>query len=144
MMMQKGDFDFGGEYSGHIFFRDRFTGCDDGIYNGLRLIEMLSHTTKKLSAFLDNTNKYYSTDEIRIKVTDDNKFAIVDKVKEYCQQKGYNYIDIDGVRVEFEDSWALVRASNTGPNLTLRFEAVSEERLQAIQKEFIELLDRLK
>ncbi len=144
MMMQKGDFDFGGEYSGHIFFRDRFTGCDDGIYNGLRLIEMLSHTTKKLSAFLDNTNKYYSTDEIRIKVTDDNKFAIVNKVKEYCQQKGYNYIDIDGVRVEFEDSWALVRASNTGPNLTLRFEAVSEERLEAIQKEFIELLDRLK
>lgn len=144
MMMQEGNFDFGGEYSGHVFFRDRFTGCDDGIYNSLRVIEMLSHTTKKLSTFLDNTNKYYSTEEIRVKVTDENKFTIVNKVKEYCDKKAYNYLDIDGVRVEFADAWALIRASNTGPNLTVRFEAKEKERLEEIQEEFLNLINELK
>ncbi len=144
MMMQEGNFDFGGEYSGHIFFRDRFTGCDDGIYNSLRVIEMLSHTTKNLSEFLEGVTKYFSTEELRIPVTDENKFAIVDKVKDYCKEKNYNYIDIDGVRVEFPDSWGLVRASNTGPNLTVRFEATTEERLSSIQKEFLDLIDKIK
>lgn len=144
MMMQEGNFDFGGEYSGHLFFRDRFTGCDDGIYAGLRMIEVLSHSTKKLSEFLEGVTTYYSTEELRVRVTDENKFDIVDKVKEYCKNKNYNYIDIDGVRAEFDDSWALVRASNTGPNLTARFEATTEERLESIQKEFLELIDTLK
>ena len=144
MMMQKGNFDFGGEYSGHLFFRDRFTGRDDGIYAGVRMIEMLSHSTKKLSEFLNHVNKYYSTEELRIAVTDENKFAIVDKVKEYCDEKKYNYIDIDGVRVEFDDAWALVRASNTGPNLTVRFEAITEDRLNSIQKEFLGVIEKLK
>lgn len=144
MMMQEGNFDFGGEYSGHLFFRDRFTGCDDGIYAGLRMIEMLSHFSKPLSSFLEGINLYYSTEELRVAVTDENKFDIVAKVKEYCDDKQYSYLDIDGVRVEFEDSWALVRASNTGPNLTVRFEAKTEERLESIQKEFLELIDTLK
>ena len=144
MMMQEENFDFGGEYSGHLFFRDRFTGCDDGIYAGLRMIEMLSHTSKPLSSFLDGINKYYSTEEIKVDVTDSNKFDIVSKVKEYCDKKNYSYIDIDGIRVEFEDGWALVRASNTCPNLTLRFEAITEDRLQSIQNEFMELIDTLK
>lgn len=144
MMVQEGNFDFGGEYSGHLFFRDRFTGCDDGIYAGLRMIERLSHTTKNLSTLLENVTKYYSTEELRVAVTDENKFDIVNKVKQYCESKNYNYLDIDGVRAEFDDSWALVRASNTGPNLTVRFEATTSERLESIQKEFLELIDTLK
>ena len=138
--MEEGDFDFGGEYSGHVFFRDKFEGFDDGIYAGLRIIEILSNGNKKVSELLDGINKYYSTEELKFKVTDENKFEIVNSVKEYCLKKGYTIIDIDGVRAEFDDSWALVRASNTGPNITARFEAKTKERLEEVKNEFIKVL----
>ena len=141
MMMQKGDFDFGGEFSGHVFFRDKFPGFDDGIYGGLRMIEVLSHTNKKLSELLEGVNKYYSTEEIKIPVSDETKLSIVDKVKEYCINKNYSYKDIDGIRVEFDDSWALIRVSNTSPNLTVRFEANNEIRLDEIKEEFINVIN---
>lgn len=134
--MQEDDFDFGGEYSGHIYFRDKWPGIDDGIYAGLRMIEILSHTDKNLSDLLDNINKYYSTEEIKLKVADDIKFNVVNKVKEYAAEKGYNINTIDGVRVNFDYGWALVRASNTGPNITMRFEANSHESLEKLQNEF--------
>lgn len=143
MMMQKGNFDFGGEYSGHLFFRDKFLGYDDGIYSGLRMVEVLSNTDKKLSELLEGINKYYSTEEIKIPVGDDIKNSIVDKVKYYSINKGYNFKDIDGIRVEFDDSWALIRVSNTSPNLTVRFEANNETRLKEIQDEFINLINGL-
>ena len=143
MMMQEGNFDFGGEFSGHLFFRDKYKGFDDGIYAGLRILEILSNTDKKLSELYNDINKYYSTEELRAKVTDENKFEIVNKIKEYCINKGYKIVDIDGVRVEFEDAWALVRASNTGPNLTVRFEATTLERANSLQKEFQELIEKL-
>ena len=133
--------EFGGEYSGHLFFNDRYQGFDDGIYGALRLIEILSKTDKKFSELLEGINKYYSTEEIRIKVTDDNKFNIVDSVKEYCDKNKYKYLDIDGIRVEFDNSWALIRASNTGPNLTVRFEASTIKELDKIQKEFIDVIN---
>ena len=142
MMMQEGDFDFGGEFSGHLFFRDKFQGFDDGIYAGLRILEILSNTDKKLSELYSNINKYYSTEELKSKVTDENKFEIVNKIKKYCLDKGYRINDTDGVRVEFDDSWALVRASNTGPNLTVRYEAKTMEKAQTLQKEFQELIDK--
>lgn len=143
MMMQKGNFDFGGEFSGHVFFRDKFPGFDDGIYGGLRMIEVLSHSDKKISELLDGINKYYSTEEIKVPVTDETKFSIVDKVKNYCINKNYQFKDIDGIRVEFDDSWALIRVSNTSPNLTVRFEASTEERLTEIQKEFMDVINSL-
>lgn len=143
MMMQEGNFDFGGEFSGHLFFRDKYKGFDDGIYAGLRILEILSNTDKKLSELYNDINKYYSTEELRAKVTDENKFEIVNKIKEYCINKGYKIVDIDGVRVEFEDAWALVRASNTGPNLTVRFEATTLERANSLQQEFQELIEKL-
>jgi phosphomannomutase/phosphoglucomutase len=143
MMMQEGDFDFGGEYAGHIYFRDKFPGFDDGIYAGLRLIEILSKTDRPLSSLLEGINTYYSTEELKFKVTDESKFDIVEKVKQYCINKGYSFIDIDGVRVEFEDGWVLIRVSNTGPNLTSRFEANSKERLDELQTEFVNLLNTL-
>ena len=141
MMMQKGDFDFGGEFSGHVFFRDKFPGFDDGIYAGLRMIEVLSNTDKKLSELLEGVNKYYSTEEIKIPVADENKFSIVEQVKNYCIEKKYQFKDIDGIRVEFNDSWALIRVSNTSPNLTVRFEANTEEKLAEIQKEFMDTIN---
>ncbi len=143
MMMQKGNFDFGGEFSGHLFFRDKFIGIDDGIYAGLRMLELLSKTDKKLSELYSDINKYYSTEELKVKVTDENKFEIIEQIKKYCIEKNYKVIDIDGVRVEFDDGWALVRASNTGPNLTARFEAKTKERAEEIQKEFQKLVETI-
>lgn len=139
--MQEEDFDFGGEYSGHIYFRDKFPGIDDGIYAGLRMIEILSNTDKKLSELLEGINKYYSTEEIKVSVPDEKKFSIIEKIKEYAKKQNYNIVDIDGVRVNFEDGWALVRASNTGPNITMRFEASKKGRLKEIQKEFTNVVD---
>ncbi len=139
----EGDYPFGGELSGHVFFRDRFNGNDDGIYASLRLIEILSKATNNLSDMLKGISKYYSTPEIKISTNDDIKFTIIDKVKEYCQQKNYNILTIDGVKVFFEDASALVRASNTGPNITCRFEAKTENRLNEVQNEFLELLKKL-
>lgn len=137
------DFDFGGEYSGHLWFRDKWPGFDDGIYAGLRLIEILSKSSKKISELLDNTNRYYSTEELKFSVPDNIKFNVVEQVKEYCIKNNYDIITVDGVRCEFDDSWALVRASNTGPNITVRFEAKTKERLESIQKEFTNLLNSL-
>ena len=143
MKMQEGNFDFGGEFSGHVFFRDKFLGFDDGIYAGLRMCEVISNSNKKISEWLTNLNKYYSTSELKITVPDDKKFGIVNSVKEYAKEKKYNFVDIDGVRITFSDGWALVRASNTGPNITYRFEASSMTRLEEISTEFKSLLDKL-
>ena len=142
MMMQEGDYEFGGEYSGHVFFRDKFPGFDDGIYAGMRLIEILSHTDKPLSSLLDGINKYYATEELKFKVTDESKFDIVEEVKKYAISKNYQFVDIDGIRVEFDDGWALIRCSNTGPNITARFEANTKKRLKDIQDEFINVLNK--
>ena len=134
---------FGGEYSGHVFFNDRHYGYDDGIYAGLRLQEILCNTNKKLSELSNDYMNLYNTPELKIKCDDKIKFDIVNQIKKYAITKNYKYNDIDGIRVNFEDGWALVRASNTGPNLTLRFEATSEARLNEIKDEFMNLVKDL-
>ncbi|MDD4624126.1 MAG: hypothetical protein PHX40_02020 [Bacilli bacterium] len=128
--------EFGGELSGHVFFNDRFPGYDDGIYASLRLIEILSNTDKKVSELLDGIEVYHSTDEIKMEINENKKQFLIRNLIEYCKEKKYNYLDIDGCKVIFDDGFALVRPSNTGPNITLRFEAKTENRLQEIQKEF--------
>ncbi len=133
----------GGELSGHIYFRDKFPGFDSGIYAGLRLVELLSNTDKTMSELLEGIPKMYATPEIKKAVSDEIKFQIVDEIKKYVQEKGYPLNDIDGVRCDFEKGWVLVRASNTGPNLTIRFEAESEELLHTLQDEFLTLIDQL-
>ena len=138
--MREGDFAFGSELSGHVWFRDKWPNIDDGLYAGLRLIEIMSNTGKTITELLDGINKYYSTPEIKIVSTDDEKFKIIESVKEYCINKGYKINDIDGVRAEFDNGWALVRASNTGPNITARFEGKTEEDMKKIEDEFMELL----
>lgn len=132
----EGNYPLSGELSGHVYFRDKWPGYDDGIYAGMRLIELLSHIDKPLSSLLDGVNKYYSTPELKVKVTDETKFKIIDKMIKYSQDKGYNTITIDGCKAKFDDGFALVRASNTGPNITMRFEATTEKRLKEIQTEF--------
>ena len=137
-----GNYPFSGELSGHVFFRDKFNGYDDGIYAGLRLIEILTRTTKKIDELLKGIPYYESTPEIKVATSDNIKFEIINKVKEYCEEKKYKTLLIDGVKVFFEDGTALVRASNTGPNLTTRFEAKTKERLNEIQEEFMKLINK--
>ena len=139
----EGNFPFGGELSGHVFFRDKFNGSDDGIYAGIRLIEILSNTNKNVSELLEKINTYYSTKELKIKVSDEEKFNVIEQVKKYCIDKNYKILTIDGVKALFEDGSAIVRASNTGPNISMRYEATSKERLEEIEKEFTNLLDEL-
>jgi len=125
-----------GEMSGHIFFADRYYGYDDAIYASMRLLEILSKRKKPLSEFLSDLPKTFATPEIRVECAEEIKFKLVDEVKNFFKDK-YQIIDVDGVRVIFDDGWGLVRASNTQPALVLRFEAKSEKRLNEI-KEVIE------
>jgi len=133
--------EYAGEYSGHMWFADRYCGIDDGIYAGLRMVEILSKTDKKLNELYQDITKYYQTDELKLKTTEEKKYILVDKVKDYVISKDYKFIDIDGIRVLFEDGWALIRFSNTGPMVTARFEACTEERLEEIQNEFMPIIN---
>ena len=137
------DLPFGGELSGHVYFRDRWPGFDSGLYAGLRLLEIMSYTDKNVEGLLEGINEYYSTEELKFASPDDKKFEIIDEVGEYVRNKGLKFIDIDGIKVLYDDGWALVRASNTGPNITARFEARTEERLKEIQEEFTNLINQL-
>jgi phosphomannomutase/phosphoglucomutase len=114
------------------------------MYAGLRMIELLSNTNKSVDELLVGINKYYSTPEIKVPASDETKFQVVDKVKEYALSNNYQINDIDGVRVDFPDGWALVRASNTGPNITMRFEGKTIEYRDQLQKEFTAALDDAK
>lgn len=124
--------EFAGEMSGHMFFSDRYLGFDDAVYASCRLLEILADTGKRISELLCDVPKTYTTPEIRVECPDDKKFGVVEKATAYFKQR-YNVIDIDGVRVLFDDGWGLVRASNTQPALVLRFEALSEKRLSEIR-----------
>ena len=125
-----------GEMSGHMFFADRYYGYDDAIYASARLLEILSKSGKKLSELLSDVPKSFNTPEIRVDCPDNIKFQVVEKVKNYFQ-KDYEIIDIDGVRIKFDNGWGLVRASNTQPVLVLRFESSTKDGLNSI-KSFVE------
>jgi phosphomannomutase/phosphoglucomutase len=129
-----------GEMSGHMFFGDRYFGYDDAIYAGARLLEILSHSSQPLSAFLADLPKTYATPEIRVACPDEVKFRVVERVTDHFRRSGRPIVDVDGVRVKYEDGWGLVRASNTQPALVLRFEALSEEALRRIQAEVYEVV----
>lgn len=136
MEMKRGNFTFGGEYSGHLFFRDKWPGFDDGIYSGLRFIEMLSNIDVPFSELVEHLNRY-ENEYVEYPIDINNKDIIVNRIKEYVIEKGYEYTDIDGVRASFDDGFALVRGSNTTPILTIRFESVDKERLRVIKDEFL-------
>lgn len=129
-----------GEMSGHMFFKDRYYGYDDAIYAGARLLEILSHTHEPLSALLKDLPTTFSTPEIRVTLDDRIKFDVVKKVIDTFRRLGKKVITVDGARVVYDDGWGLLRASNTQPALVLRFEALSEDALKRIQKEFENVL----
>lgn len=128
---------FGGEFSGHIFFADRNFGYDDAMYAGLRIVEIMAKTKKTIPQLLANFGESYNTPEIRIDTTEEKKVSVVGKLKEFYPSngKGYSLNEIDGIRLSFEDGWALVRPSNTQPVVVLRFESNTKSGLARIQGE---------
>jgi phosphomannomutase/phosphoglucomutase len=120
---------FTGEMSGHMFFADEYYGYDDALYATGRLLRILSQQDKPLSQLLADIPHYHSTAETRIPCPDEKKFQVVKNLVEQFRQQ-YEVIDIDGVRVLFDDGWGLVRASNTQPVLVARCEAKTKEGLQ--------------
>ena len=120
-----------GEMSGHICFADNYYGFDDAIFAACRVLQIVAQSNKKVSEMLADLPKTAYTPEIRIDCPDDQKFKIVRELTEIFREK-YEVIDIDGVRVNFDDGWALIRASNTQPVLVLRLEAVTKERLKEL------------
>ena len=122
-----------GEMSGHMFFADRYLGYDDAVYASCRLLELIAGSGQTLSGLLADIPETFSTPEIRVECPDEEKFDLVARVTDYFKSNGYHVVDIDGVRVLFDDGWGLVRASNTQPALVLRFEAMTEKRLAEIR-----------
>lgn len=130
-----------GEYSSHYFFGDRWTGFDDGIYAASRLLEILVLYNKPCSEVVGILPKQMATPEIIVKVPDEDKFDIVQRFIDAAQFPGAKLLEVDGIRVEYREAWGLLRASNTSPALTLRFEARSEGALKKIQSMFREQLN---
>ena len=130
----------GGEFSGHIFFNDRWHGFDDGIYAAMRLLEILGDTNKDLDAILKEFSPCADTAEILIPILESEKFQLIANIANQCNFLGAKVNTIDGLRVEYNNGWGLIRASNTSAYLTMRFEADNMEELARIKKLFIKEL----
>lgn len=140
--MQKKNAVVAGELSCHFFFHDRYFGFDDGIYASLRLIELLVKSKETLTERLKIIPQRQSSPELRIECGQTEGQTIVDKVKEsFIKEKNIELTTIDGVRVDTNDGWGLIRASNTQPVICLRFESNSAEGLQRIKDRFVKILE---
>jgi len=143
--MQEINADLACEVSGHVFFKNRYFGYDDAIYATLRMLELV-HDGIDLDAELAKLPQVFSTEEIKVKTTEAEKFKIINRVKELLQTppdsfpKIKNIIDVDGVRINFEHGWGLVRASNTTPVLVTRFESTSQEEAKLYEKAINDLI----
>ena len=129
-----------GEMSGHIFFNDKWHGFDDGHYSAFRLLEIMNDLNIPLSTILDQLPKAFSTPELNIDIEEEKKFEIVKNFVDKAQFEGGSKVTIDGLRVDFDDGWGLIRASNTTPKLVLRFEAKTPSRLKEIKNMFLDQL----
>ncbi len=129
-----------GEMSGHIFFADRYFGFDDGIYAAVRIINIILKEGKSLSEIRKSLPKTFSTPEIRIECSEEKKFVIVEEIKKQLRAKNISFNDVDGIRMQNENGWWLLRASNTGAVLVARCEALTEINLDKLKKDLSEQL----
>lgn len=143
--VQETDAVLGGEFSGHIFFNDRWYGFDDGLYAAARLLEILSINDdclesgaqqSTLNQVIGDLEKSVYTPELLIPVSESEKFKLMQTLSSNCHFKGANIITIDGLRVEYPKGWGLIRASNTSAYLTMRFEADNSFELERIKELF--------
>ena len=125
-----------GEFSGHICFGERWYGFDDALYTAARLLELLSQTELDVDAVFAQYPTTYSTPEIKIHTTETRKFEVMDELASNGDFADGRMTTIDGIRVDFDDRWGLIRPSNTSPVLSLRFEADSAAALERVQDEF--------
>ncbi|MGQ0813980.1 MAG: phosphomannomutase/phosphoglucomutase [Gemmatimonadota bacterium] len=121
-----------GELSGHICFAEDYYGFDDALFGACLLVQLVARSPRPLSAMLESFPKYMSTPELRVEVTEETKFGIVENAVKHFR-KHYDVIDVDGARVLFDGGWGLLRASNTQPVLVMRFEAKTADKLEEIQ-----------
>jgi phosphomannomutase / phosphoglucomutase len=131
----------GGEVSGHMFFAENWYGVDDAILASCKLLELVAREAKPVSAHFDTLPHLVATPELKAPCPDDKKFQVVDELAREFRSR-YEMVEIDGVRILFPEGWGLVRASNTNPYLTLRFEAKSRPALAAMMAEVYEALRR--
>ncbi len=132
-----------GEFSGHICFGERWYGFDDALYSAIRLLEIVSSENQAMDDLFAAYPEMASTPEIKINTTESAKFEIMHMLEAQADFAGGSITSIDGIRVDFEDGWGLIRPSNTSPVLSLRFEADDETALQRIQTEFQNQLDKI-
>jgi phosphomannomutase/phosphoglucomutase len=130
----------GGELSGHVFFNDRWFGFDDGIYTAVRLLEVISQKAESVKTLFAQFPETVATPEILYPVADNKKFLVIERLQQTTFPGSLDVNKIDGVRVSFPHGWALVRASNTSPNLTLRFEADTQTALDEIQQQMLQCM----
>jgi len=143
--MKEVNADLACEVSGHIFFKHRYFGYDDAIYATLRMLELVADGID-LDKEIDSLPKVFSTEELKVETTEEEKFVIIDRVKELLKNPPANFpeikniIDVDGVRINFEHGWGLVRASNTTPVLVTRFESTDENLAKEYELRVNELI----
>lgn len=125
-----------GEMSGHIFFKDGWYGFDDGIYVGARLVSIVSGYSESVSDIFDALPKTANTPELKLPMPENQKARFMQKLSTQSDFSGANKITLDGLRIEYDFGWGLIRRSNTSPYLILRFEADSEKNLTKIQDIF--------
>ena len=140
--MQETGAPLGGEFSAHVFIKDGWFGFDDGMYTAARLLEILARQSGSASDVFTGLIPGVSTPEIALPVADERKFAVIERIVQLAQFPDARLITLDGLRVEWEQGWGLVRASNTSPSLLLRFEADDENALAEIKQRFKALIAR--
>ena len=131
----------GGEVSGHMFFGENWYGVDDGILASCKILELMARDPRPVSAHFDTLPHFHSTPELKASCPDDKKFAVIAELAAEFKRR-YEIIDIDGARILFPDGWGLVRASNTNPYLTLRFEGRSAAAVERMKAEVYAALGR--
>ena len=129
-----------GEMSGHIFFKERWYGFDDGLYAAARLLELLSRDSRPTQQIFSSLPNTVNTPELNLKFAEGEHFAVIKELVEHARFPDAKLTTIDGLRADFPDGFGLVRASNTTPVLVLRFEGDNKEALERIQKRFRELI----
>ncbi len=147
--MKETNADLACEVSGHVFFKHRYFGYDDAIYATFRMLELVQKGVD-LDAELAKLPKVFSTEEIKVETTEDQKFLIIDKIKELLETPPSDFptiediIDVDGVRINFENGWGLVRASNTTPVLVTRFESTTQSEAKRYEESVNTLIEKAK
>lgn len=138
--MQETRAPLGGEYAAHIFIKDRWFGYDDGLYAAARILEILSRHTEKVSTVFARYRPGISTPELKLPMDDERKFIFMEQLIQLANFDDARLIKLDGLRVEFDKGWGLIRASNTSPALLMRFEAQDRQSLDAIKTRFKALI----